>query len=439
MGSADSTGTAMSPAAKQEQRTGHWSPAEHARFLEGLNKYGNHGRGKWDLITEHVETRNRKQVYDHAQTYLKKLAKTAAPSRAPAGVVDTPKSPAAPVDAQGDVPAQSDSHQDASFVTAPGGDSATFGVIAMNTKGGGGTDKQTKKSVSARLKKLNPGITQPPAEVFRESMALFLSDMKRRFGSVLPAAWLLTEVAWVLGGDNMKALSQRAPDGARSTLDKEAAVIWGGECAEGAEALTLQLLDRDRKKKKFYVDVQKAGESIYEVNLEHLDHADKDKYERMLERVAAARLTLPVGQCLFLSYHGPSTGFDDDKKCRFLGWLLQLARSLADLLGIPVVLGGDLNLDVRKHAEKLGEPTEGTTLVGYTVNQRRARNVVDWLYLINPRNGHTRLEYDKCVAVDPAQPYREKLAAEGVTLHPNWFDHDALLAVLRLVVCRQTA
>ena len=136
-------------------------------------------------------------------------------------------------------------------------------------------------------------------------------------------------------------------------------------------------------------------------------------------------------------------GSDKEKfrrKCRYLRWLLLLARGLAEVLGIPVVVGGDLNLDVSKLEVKevLGDATEGAELVKYKVNPRRKKNVVDWLYLINPRNGHTRLECKKCVAVDPAQPYRERLA-EGVTLHPNWFDHDALLAVLRLVVCRQTA
>ena len=118
-----------------------------------------------------------------------------------------------------------------------------------------------------------------------------------------------------------------------------------------------------------------------------------------------------------------------------------LARLLSDLLGIPVVLGGDLNLDVSKLEVKkiLGDAAKGAELVEYKVNPRRKKNVVDWLYLINPPNGRTRLECKRCVAVDPAQPYREKLAAEDITLHPNWFDHDALLTVLRLVVCTQTA
>jgi len=114
---------------------------------------------------------------------------------------------------------------------------------------------------------------------------------------------------------------------------------------------------------------------------------------------------------------------------------LLLARLLSDLLGIPVVLGGDFNLDARKHAEKLDDATEGATLVGYNVNQRRAHNVVDWFYLINPCDGLTRLVCDRCEAIDPAKPYRDDFAAaEQFTLHEKFFDHDALLAVLRFVI-----
>ena len=113
-----------------------------------------------------------------------------------------------------------------------------------------------------------------------------------------------------------------------------------------------------------------------------------------------------------------------------------LARLLSDLLGIPVVLGGDLNLDVSKLEVKkiLGDAAKGAELVEYKVNPRRKKNVVDWFYLINPQDGLTRLVCDRCVAIDPAEPFRLDFAAEEqFTLHEKFFDHDALLAVLRLV------
>ena len=111
-----------------------------------------------------------------------------------------------------------------------------------------------------------------------------------------------------------------------------------------------------------------------------------------------------------------------------------LARSLAELLGIPVVLGGDLNLDAWTHKENLGDAAKGAELVEYKVNPRRKKNVVDWFYLINPQDGLARLVCDRCVAIDPAEPFRLDFAAEEqFTLHEKFFDHDALLAVLRLV------
>ena len=246
-------------------------------------------------------------------------------------------------------------------------------------------------------------------------------------------------------GNNMSALSRHARDGAssrRETRGKpEAAVICGEGYAEGAEALTLELRSNKRGTGKHYVKI--AGKSL---RVDTLDDFDVKQYEEMLSRVAAARLTLaPNRQCLLLTYHGlhiiTGPGSDKEKfrrKCRYLRWLLLLARGLAEVLGIPVVVGGDLNLDVSKLEVKevLGDATEGAELVEYKVNLRRKKNVVDWLYLINPRDGETRLECELCEAVDPAQPYRERLA-EGITLHPNWFDHDALLAVLRLIVCKK--
>ena len=192
-----------------------------------------------------------------------------------------------------------------------------------------------------------------------------------------------------------------------------------------------------------YVEVQSRGSTIHRVDLQHLDETDRGLYDQMLSRVAAAQLTLsPVGQCLLLSYHGlhiitgpepPEQKFR--KKCRCLRWLLLLARLLSELLGIPVVVGGDLNLDVSKLEvqEILGDAAEGAELVEYKVNPRREKNVVDWFYLINPQDGLTRLVCELCEAIDPAQPYRKELAAEeGVTLDSKWFDHDALLARLRL-------
>ena len=54
--------------------SGRWSAAEHARFVDGLQRFG---RRKWIRIAEHVGTRTVIQVRSHAQKYFKKLRRTA--------------------------------------------------------------------------------------------------------------------------------------------------------------------------------------------------------------------------------------------------------------------------------------------------------------------------------------------------------------------------
>mmetsp|Transcript_17648 Transcript_17648/g.46335 ORF Transcript_17648/g.46335 Transcript_17648/m.46335 type:complete len:242 (-) Transcript_17648:89-814(-) len=56
--------------------SGRWSAQEHARFVDGLEKYG---RRKWIRIAEHVGTRTVIQVRSHAQKYFKKLRRAAQP------------------------------------------------------------------------------------------------------------------------------------------------------------------------------------------------------------------------------------------------------------------------------------------------------------------------------------------------------------------------
>ena len=58
------------------RNAGRWSAQEHARFVDGLEKYG---RRKWIRIAEHVGTRTVIQVRSHAQKYFKKLRRAAQP------------------------------------------------------------------------------------------------------------------------------------------------------------------------------------------------------------------------------------------------------------------------------------------------------------------------------------------------------------------------
>ena len=60
----------------QNRNAGRWSAQEHARFVDGLEKYG---RRKWIRIAEHVGTRTVIQVRSHAQKYFKKLRRAAQP------------------------------------------------------------------------------------------------------------------------------------------------------------------------------------------------------------------------------------------------------------------------------------------------------------------------------------------------------------------------
>ena len=457
MSGTDSPNGAAGPGTPKTKRKTRksWSKEENARFRQGVELYG---RKDAKAIAKLVRTRNVTQVRSHVQSYFNKKqaepARTVTPTRAGAGAggVDPRPSPELPdtpgnsretavvTPIQTDSPAQTQS--DSPAPPSQSGDSAKFVLAVINTK-----DSDAARTQGGQGPPKSPGITQKAGLLFQQVMTSFRRHTINApgFGSV-PAAWLVSEVAFALKKGFMSALSQEAPYAARSKREPQhdkpdAAVIWGGAYAKGAEALTLELLSDDRGTGERYVQV--AGKSL---RVDTQKSFKAGQYEEMLSRVAAARLTLsPVGQCLLLSYHGPHIirGPDSEeqkfrRKCRYLRWLLLLARGLAELLGIPVVVGGDFNLDasdseVRK---RLGKATKDAELVRYAVNERRAHNVVDWLYLINPRNGRTRLVCEECVAVDPAQPYREKLAAERVTLHPNWFDHDALLAVLRLIVCR---
>ena len=465
-----------------QRNEGRWSPDEHARFLEGLALYPKSP----SKHAEHIRTRDVTQVNNYKQAHKKRQEKAAAAAAAAAETTASAVQPATPprpratdappaappseetlrpppsatredqdgveefkeetpaetsaAPAREETPHEEDHdvevRQDAPSVvtsdtaqSSQSEDSVTFVLAVMNTKDSGNVRKPAA----------NPGITQTAAYLFPSVMTCFKLYTMNEFGSV-PAAWLLSEVPWVLGGGNMSSLSQCAPDGASSRLETknrpDAAVVWGAKYAEGSEALRLVRLS-DRGTGEHYVEVQRGENIIDRVDLQHLDESDRDLYDQMLVRVAAARLTLaPDGQCLVLSYHGPSSQGKLDKKCRFLGWLLQLARSLANLLKIPVVVGGDFNLDVSKLEvrKELGDAAKGAELVKYKVNQRREdKNVLDWLYLINPRDGFTCLVCERCEAIDPAQPFRDYFAAEeNFTLHENFFDHDALLARLRL-------
>eukprot|EP01114_Cavostelium_apophysatum_P019798 TRINITY_DN646_c0_g1_i1.p1 TRINITY_DN646_c0_g1~~TRINITY_DN646_c0_g1_i1.p1 ORF type:complete len:379 (+),score=110.84 TRINITY_DN646_c0_g1_i1:103-1239(+) len=67
----------------------YWSSAEHALFLEGLNKYG---KSNWKLIAEHVKTRTADQVRTHAQKYFLSLKKDTKREDESTAVVPTIKS-----------------------------------------------------------------------------------------------------------------------------------------------------------------------------------------------------------------------------------------------------------------------------------------------------------------------------------------------------------
>jgi len=51
----------------REMNTGHWSQAEHNRFLTGLDQYG---IDNWKKVIEIVGTRTSKQIQNHARRYV---------------------------------------------------------------------------------------------------------------------------------------------------------------------------------------------------------------------------------------------------------------------------------------------------------------------------------------------------------------------------------
>ena len=59
---------------KQRER---WTDAEHASFLEALQKYGR----AWKKIQEHVGTKSSIQIRSHAQKFFSKIDKEKAAGR----------------------------------------------------------------------------------------------------------------------------------------------------------------------------------------------------------------------------------------------------------------------------------------------------------------------------------------------------------------------
>ena len=307
-------------------------------------------------------------------------------------------------------------------------------LVAVFNTSGGGTDS---KDTGARTPSENPGTTQTARTLFQTVVTCFLMYILDTLRT-LPDVWLLTEVALSLDNGNMSLLSQGAPDASRSRKDgnvtKDAAVVWGPACND-AQSWTLSL--RHHEGKNYYLDVGSDGFQLLTVSLKE---SEAKQYRLMLSRVAAAQLTLPVvgrglrERCIFLSYHGPHKQVPEIK-VQYLRWFLQFACSLA-ALGFHVVVGGDLNINPEEHPELEGLLAQLET-VSYEMTARRSdKKKIDWLYFINNPKGDstTRLQCGRCEAVDPAQHYRATLGrASCIALHPEWFDHDVLLARLRLV------
>ena len=301
----------------------------------------------------------------------------------------------------------------------------------------------TSEGTGARTTSQNPGTTQTAQYLFQPVVTLLLMSILDTFGK-LPGAWLLTEVAFSLKKGNMSLLSQEAPKASRSgkgvDLNDEAAVVWGPACNNDAESWTLSLRKGKQDGDKYYVKIVGTKGSLLRVTQDGLKEEDKGGYRGMLSRVAAARLTLPVvggdtrEPCIFLSYHGPHKK-DPEIKVQYLCWFLQLACSLT-ALGFHVVAGGDLNINPEEQEDpKLKALLKRLQAVSYEMTARRShKKKIDWLYLINPDESDLRLEcVGECKAIDPAQHYRSTLGeASCIELNPEWFDHDVLLAVLRL-------
>ena len=62
----------IEPKNSTDPREGRWTDGEHQMFLEGLELYGKN----WQLVANHVQTRNAIQVKSHSQKYFLKAHST---------------------------------------------------------------------------------------------------------------------------------------------------------------------------------------------------------------------------------------------------------------------------------------------------------------------------------------------------------------------------
>ena len=69
---------ALSSTKIKRVHVGRWTRDEHARFLEGVARFG---RGNWTPVTQLVGTRDNEQVRSHAQKWLKKQRRLLAKNR----------------------------------------------------------------------------------------------------------------------------------------------------------------------------------------------------------------------------------------------------------------------------------------------------------------------------------------------------------------------
>lgn len=243
-----------------------------------------------------------------------------------------------------------------------------------------------------------------------------------------PTAVLIQEFLWV---PDIKACIENLFDLARPLRDvwsagkTEGNVCKAGIVCSGLHIVGFTLTPVDGSNT---VDVTSGG-TMHNILLEA--PPPRKGAVKTCGRLSIAEIngTVPGGgekRCLLAS-------FNSDRNGDATQWVLELARRIATLWELPIVLGANFHISVHCAGADIRGPVEDWFFAGYFASARRRGRVVDYILVHRPRTSafdvrFVETQHDaQAVSFNPEDPAR----MAGHAPHEFW-DHDSI--VCRLIV-----